>query len=93
MIISGQLVGHDHGTDSVSPRCRAPSRDTDVSQVLAHLAVNSDLDELFAAYPRLTVEDVKPVLAYAYEAVEIQRTRAGRKAASVAAQAPPTSRC
>lgn len=31
--------------------------------VLAHLAENPDLDELFAAYPRLIIEDVKACLA------------------------------
>jgi uncharacterized protein (DUF433 family) len=46
--------------------------------VLDHLAGNLDLDDLFAAYPRLTVEDVKAVLDYAREAVELQY-RAGRQ--------------
>lgn len=36
-----------------------------VELVLEHLAENPALDELFAAYPRLTVEDVQAVLAYA----------------------------
>ncbi|MGI8857741.1 MAG: DUF433 domain-containing protein [Thermomicrobiales bacterium] len=36
-----------------------------VSLVLDHLANNLDLDDLFAAYPRLTVEDVQACLAYA----------------------------
>jgi uncharacterized protein (DUF433 family) len=36
-----------------------------VDLVLQILAYEPDLDELFAAYPRLTVEDVKAVLAYA----------------------------
>jgi uncharacterized protein (DUF433 family) len=33
--------------------------------VLNHLADNLDLEDLFAAYPRLTVEDVQACLAYA----------------------------
>lgn len=33
--------------------------------VLAHLAHNFDLNELFASYPRLTIEDVQACLAYA----------------------------
>jgi uncharacterized protein (DUF433 family) len=33
--------------------------------VLDHLAHNLDLEDLFAAYPRLTVEDVQACLAYA----------------------------
>lgn len=36
-----------------------------VEIVLAKLAENPDLDDLFAAYPRLTVQDVKACLAYA----------------------------
>lgn len=40
-----------------------------VDRVLSHLAENPDLDDLFAAYPRLTIEDVKAVLAYAHDAV------------------------
>ncbi len=36
-----------------------------VELVLKHLAQNPDLEDLFAAYPRLTVEDVKACLAYA----------------------------
>ena len=51
-----------------------------VELVLAHLAHNPDLDELFAAYPRLTGEDVKAVLAYPHDAVETQRKRARRRA-------------
>jgi uncharacterized protein (DUF433 family) len=50
-------------------------------QVLGHLAHNPDLDELFAAYPELTIDDVKAVLAYAHATVEAKRTRAARKAA------------
>jgi uncharacterized protein (DUF433 family) len=48
-----------------------------VEAVLAHLAANPDLDELFAAYPRLTVDDLKAVLAYAEEraAVGLARVR------------------
>jgi uncharacterized protein (DUF433 family) len=46
-----------------------------VELVLGHLAGNPDLDELFAAYPELTVEDVKAVLAYAQAAVEPGRAR------------------
>ena len=36
-----------------------------VESVLGHLADNLDLDDLFAAYPELTVEDVQAALAYA----------------------------
>jgi uncharacterized protein (DUF433 family) len=40
-----------------------------VELVLAHLAENPDLDDLFAAYPRLTRADVKACLEYAQKAV------------------------
>jgi len=36
-----------------------------VEAVLDHLAANPDLDDLFASYPRLTMDDLKAVLAYA----------------------------
>ena len=52
-----------------------------VERVLAHLAHNPDLDDLFAAYPRLTIEDVKAVLAYAHDAVAAKRKRAARGSA------------
>jgi uncharacterized protein (DUF433 family) len=44
-----------------------------VERVVAYLANNPDLDELFAAYPDLTIEDVKACLAYAHHAVEEKR--------------------
>lgn len=49
-----------------------------VERVLAHLAHNPDLDDLFAAYPRLTIEDVKAALSYAHQAVLNKRTRTRR---------------
>lgn len=36
-----------------------------VELVLDHLAKNPDLEELFAAFPRLSLADVKACLAYA----------------------------
>jgi len=47
-----------------------------VETVLAHLAENPDLGELFAAFPRLTVEDVKACLALAEEKVRLGGSRA-----------------
>lgn len=44
-----------------------------VELVLAHLAENPDLDDFFAAYPRLTVEDIKACLFYAKTLVEGER--------------------
>jgi uncharacterized protein (DUF433 family) len=41
-----------------------------VEQVVAHLANNPDLNDLFAAYPDLTIADVRACLAYAFHAVE-----------------------
>lgn len=49
-----------------------------VELILGHLAANPDLDELVAAYPHLTVEDVKAALAYAHDAVEAKGRRAAR---------------
>lgn len=47
-----------------------------VERVIGHLAHNPDLDDLFAAYPRLTIEDVQAALGYAHDAVEAIRKRA-----------------
>jgi uncharacterized protein (DUF433 family) len=44
-----------------------------VEHVLGRLAENPDLDELFAAYPELTREDVKACLHYAQTAVGHKR--------------------
>ncbi len=41
-----------------------------VDLVLAKLAANPDLDELFADYPRLTLDDIRACLEYARIAVE-----------------------
>jgi uncharacterized protein (DUF433 family) len=46
-----------------------------VETVLAQLADNPDFDELFAAYPRLTIEDVQACLAFAEEQVRLKGTR------------------
>lgn len=43
--------------------------DIPVDSALSHLAENLGLNGLIAAYPRLSVEDVKAVLAYARDAV------------------------
>src|SRR5215213_7752120 len=50
-----------------------------VERVLAHLAHNPDLDDLFDAYPELTLEDVKASLQYAYVAVEGHHKRPRRR--------------
>lgn len=41
-----------------------------VTRIIAHLAHNPDLDDLFAAYPRLVIEDVQAALEYALKALE-----------------------
>ncbi|CCF84199.1 DUF433 domain-containing protein [Nitrolancea hollandica] len=48
-----------------------------VEVVLAKLAQNPNVDELFADYPRLTLEDVKACLAYAR--VLVEKEEKGRK--------------
>ena len=45
-----------------------------VERVVAHLANNPDLNDLFAAYPDLTIDDVKACLQYAQHAVAEKRT-------------------
>ena len=50
-----------------------------VELVIGHLAANPDLDDLFGAYPHLTLDDVKACLAYAQQAVERKRGRVARK--------------
>jgi len=44
-----------------------------VELVLQQLEENPDLSDLFAAFPRLTIEDVKACLAYARAAVTGER--------------------
>lgn len=46
-----------------------------VEKVLDQLAYKPDLQELFAIYPELTVEDVKACLAYAQAAIVTRRVR------------------
>ena len=46
-----------------------------VALVLGHLAGNPDLADLFAAYPRLTVDDVRAVLVFALAEVEASSNR------------------
>jgi uncharacterized protein (DUF433 family) len=57
-----------------------------VETVLAYLARNPSLDDLFADYPRLTLEDVQACLAYANRLVQRARPRA--TAAHSEARAP-----
>jgi uncharacterized protein (DUF433 family) len=49
-----------------------------VERVLAHLSQNSDLADLFAAYPELTEEDVKACFAYAHAMIEHHGTKPSR---------------
>lgn len=42
-----------------------------VARVISHLTHNPNLNDLFAAYPRLTIEDVAAALAYARDQVSI----------------------
>ena len=50
-----------------------------VELVLEHLIENPDLEDVFAAYPRLTLEDVKACLAYAKRLVEGERATPTRR--------------
>jgi uncharacterized protein (DUF433 family) len=43
-----------------------------VERIIDHLATTPDFDDLFAAYPRLTMEDVQAALAFAHDAVWTQ---------------------
>lgn len=59
-----------------------------VALILEQLAGNPDLDELLAAYPRLTIEDVKAALSFAHDSVEHharRNIRAARQGTSPAA--------
>ena len=46
-----------------------------MERVIAHLAHEPDLADLFAAYPELTLDDVKASLEYAHAAVTKKRVR------------------
>lgn len=46
-----------------------------VELVLEYLADDPNIDILFEAFPRLTLEDVKACLAYAQELVEAERPK------------------
>ena len=52
-----------------------------VEKVLDQLAYKPDIEELFAVYPELTVEDVKACLSYAQAAVVAKRARPPRHTA------------
>jgi uncharacterized protein (DUF433 family) len=41
-----------------------------VERVIQHLADNPDVNDLFLAFPHLTIEDVKACLAYAHDQLE-----------------------
>jgi uncharacterized protein (DUF433 family) len=44
-----------------------------VELVLEHLAADPNTETLFAAFPRLTIEDVKACLAYAQTLVQAEK--------------------
>ena len=56
-----------------------------VEKVLSQLAHKPDLQELFAIYPELTVDDVRACLAYAQAAIAAKRSRPPRGSAPPAA--------
>ena len=55
-----------------------------VERVIAHLAQNPRLEDLFAAYPELTLDDVKACLHYAHAVVERSSRRSARKLVAIA---------
>ena len=57
-----------------------------VERVIEHLAHNPDLEDLFGAYPELTIEDVKACLQYAHAALERGPGRATRRAGAYTAR-------
>jgi uncharacterized protein (DUF433 family) len=57
-----------------------------VELVLAKLAHNPDLNELFLDYPRLTIDDVKACLEYARILVQRKARRRAKPAANPGAQ-------
>jgi uncharacterized protein (DUF433 family) len=48
-----------------------------VERVIKHLADNPDVNDVFAAFPHLTLEDVKACLAYAHACSVRVRPQAG----------------
>lgn len=46
-----------------------------VELVLEYLATDPQIDTLYAAFPRLTLEDVKACLSYAHEVVEAEKLK------------------
>ena len=58
-----------------------------VEMVLDQLAYKPDLEELFAVFPDLTVDDVRDCLAYAQAAVARKRRARHRQADALAASA------
>lgn len=57
-----------------------------VERVVAHLAHNPDLSDLFGAYPELKLDDVKACLQYAHDALEKKRNRRGNTTRDLPAQ-------
>ena len=50
-----------------------------VERVLQHLTDNPDVNDVFAAFSHLTMDDVKACLAYAQDVVEQKGRRAARR--------------
>lgn len=53
-----------------------------VALVLDHLSGTLDFDDLFAAYPHLTIEDVRAVFAFARDSVDADYRHSRRQAAT-----------
>jgi uncharacterized protein (DUF433 family) len=66
-----------------------------VELVLDWLSGNLDLDEFFAAYPHIAVEDVQAALAFARDAVRADYLRSRQRKEALAAamrEAPATAK-
>lgn len=63
-----------------------------VERVLAHLAETPDFSDLFAAFPHLTIDDVRACFAFASEAVAAQRSVVNPVVAAVPRSKPASAR-
>jgi uncharacterized protein (DUF433 family) len=72
----GHRIAQDPAVLSGKPVIRGTRIAVEV--ILEYLAHNPDFDELFADYPRLTIDDVKAALEYAQHLVQIEATLTSR---------------
>jgi uncharacterized protein (DUF433 family) len=80
--IAAERISQDSGVMAGKPVIRGTR--IPVERVIAQLAHNPDVGELFAAYPELTLDDVKAALEYAHSALAEGRARTRRTATAAA---------